>query len=221
VTTSPPDIHLERDGERVTLLIDGSQAMEGWERDIMLRAADILCGERGGDFLEVGLGLGYSALRIARNASTRSHTVVEKHAEVIDLFNAAQHELPPNLTIVHDDIFNYVKQIEYQAFDGVFFDPELPRAVVDDVEFMGVFVPRLVKSMKPGGRFIPMFAMQGERADRATCTASPGHVLERYLPFFERAEIERHAYEAYSTTEYVPSRRGDAFILSFLKAPTT
>ena len=73
-----PAIELIEDtsGE-TTLYIDGGQAMQGWERDLMWRSADLLC-TYGSSFLEVGLGLGLSALRIASHPSTRRHVVVEK-----------------------------------------------------------------------------------------------------------------------------------------------
>lgn len=78
-TTQPADPQIElidRDGE-VTLTIDGDQAMQGWEHELMRRSADLLCGF-GSEFLEVGLGLGISAVRIATNPCTRRHVVIEK-----------------------------------------------------------------------------------------------------------------------------------------------
>ena len=51
----------------------------------MFASADLLC-QHGSEFLEVGLGLGLSALRIAFNPRTRRHRVIEKYREVIDLF---------------------------------------------------------------------------------------------------------------------------------------
>ena len=60
-----PEIKLiEGDGDEVTLLIEDGQAMQGWEKALMWESAEILC-TYGSEFLEVGLGLGISALRIA------------------------------------------------------------------------------------------------------------------------------------------------------------
>src|SRR5262249_42701979 len=74
-----PDIRLVETTEgEVTLSIDGHQAMQAWERDLMWAAADQLC-TFGSEFLEVGLGLGISALRIASNPTTRRHVVVERY----------------------------------------------------------------------------------------------------------------------------------------------
>ena len=80
-----PDVRLieNADGE-VTLEIDGRQAMQEWERELMWASADLLCGF-GSRFLEVGLGLGLSALRIANDPRTAHHTVIEKYPRVIEI----------------------------------------------------------------------------------------------------------------------------------------
>ena len=63
-----PEIKLiEGDGDEVTLLIEDGQAMQGWEKALMWESAEILC-KYGSEFLEVGLGLGISALRIAEQS---------------------------------------------------------------------------------------------------------------------------------------------------------
>ena len=51
-----PEIQLvETTSGEVTLAIDGGQAMQAWERELMHETADILC-TYGSVFLEVGLG---------------------------------------------------------------------------------------------------------------------------------------------------------------------
>src|SRR5947209_15065982 len=96
-----PEIQLvERDNSEVTLYVAGEQAMQAWERDLMWKSADILC-QYGSEFLEVGLGLGLSALRIANHPNTHKHIVVEKYQKVIDLFKSLHPSLPTNLKIVH------------------------------------------------------------------------------------------------------------------------
>ena len=87
-----PRIELVGTNGEVSLLIDGEQAMQAWERELMNESADILC-TNGSEFLEVGLGLGISALRIAHNPRTRRHVVIEKYPAVIDLFHA-RHPAP-------------------------------------------------------------------------------------------------------------------------------
>ncbi|MEU4563491.1 class I SAM-dependent methyltransferase [Actinoplanes sp. NPDC023936] len=216
--TLTSDISLVRgaDGE-VTLLIDGVQAMQGWEAELMWRSADLLCAG-GGDFLEVGLGLGFSALRIAGHPETHRHTVIEKHAEVIDLFRAEHPAAPDNLDIVHADFFDHLDRLPEAAYDGVFFDPELPRELFEDRARLDEFMPRLVRALRPGGRFVPMFSLDGAVPDAATCTTTPAAMLDRYLRFFDRVEVLRHPYRAYAGTEYTPADTGDAFILCFARA---
>ena len=87
-TNVDPEIELVEQGSEVTLLFDDRQAMQAWERDLMFASADLLC-EYGSNFLEVGLGLGLSALRIAENPRVRRHVVVEKYKRVIDLFTGS------------------------------------------------------------------------------------------------------------------------------------
>ena len=97
-----PQIRLiEGNGNEVTLFIDDGQAMQGWETALMWESADILC-KYGSQFLEVGLGLGISALRIAGNPATRHHTVIEKFSQVIELFRERNSSPPPALEIVHE-----------------------------------------------------------------------------------------------------------------------
>ena len=209
----------DRDGQ-VTLLIDGVQAMQGWERELMWHSADLLC-RHGGDFLEVGLGLGLSALRIAGNPRTRRHTVVEKHAKVIELFRAEHPVAPGSLRIVHGDFFDLVDDLRPASLDGVFFDPELPRAVFEDPAVVDGFLPKIVRALRPGGTFVPMFSVAGEVPDAATCTAPPAVMLDRYLRFFDQVVIQRHRYQAYEDTRYTPARQGDAFVLCFSTAQAT
>src|SRR5262249_36040215 len=118
----PPIELVETNAGEVTLLIDGGQAMQGWERELMREMADMLC-SYGSEFVEVGLGLGFSALRIAGNPSTRRHMVVEKYDKVIKLFQDRHPVLPNSLDIVHADFRDYVSQLETESVDGIFFDP--------------------------------------------------------------------------------------------------
>ncbi|MDQ3761606.1 MAG: hypothetical protein M3460_07870, partial [Actinomycetota bacterium] len=95
---SDPSIDLvESDSGEVTLLIDGEQAMQAWERPLMWEMADMLC-QYGSEFLEAGLGLGLSALRIAENPGTRRHVVVEKHESRVGSWRGGHRlrfQLPP------------------------------------------------------------------------------------------------------------------------------
>lgn len=209
------DIALVRGGSgELTLLIDDVQAMQAWERDLMCRAADLLCAQ-GSEFLEAGLGLGISALHISGLPHVRRHLVVEKHQKVIDLFLAEHPNPSDELEIVAADFFEFIGSLPDNSFDGVFFDPELPREIFEDRALLDDFMPTLLRVLRPGGRFVPMFAVAGDVPDAATCTTAPGAMVERYLRFFRRLELERLPYTAYADTRYTPTRTGDAFVLCF------
>ncbi|MEU7164427.1 class I SAM-dependent methyltransferase [Streptomyces morookaense] len=198
-----PEIHLvEQDGE-VTLSIGGEQAMQAWERDLMWASADLLC-EYGHDFYEVGLGLGLSALRIAGNPATRSHTVLELFGEVEDLFREQHPELPDNLAIERGDFFARVFELPSESIDGMFFDPALEMDVWTDKELWAKTMPEVVRILRPGGVFIPFFSTKPE-------------LRWQYLPHFRRIRVERHPYTAYDTTTYTHGTTGDAYIQCFLK----
>ncbi|MGK5640701.1 class I SAM-dependent methyltransferase [Streptomyces sp. URMC 126] len=200
---SSPAIELvEHDGE-VTLSIDGEQAMQAWERDLMWASADMLC-EYGHDFYEVGLGLGLSALRIAGNPATRGHTVLELFDEVEDLFRARHPELPENLTIERGDFFHRVFELPSESVDGMFFDPALDMEVWTDKELWAATMPQVVRVLRPGGVFIPFFSTKPE-------------LRWQYTPHFRRIRVERHPYTAYDTTTYTYGTSGDAYIQCFVK----
>ncbi|MEU5537612.1 L-leucyldemethyl-blasticidin S guanidino methyltransferase BlsL [Streptomyces sp. NPDC020362] len=201
--TARPEIELiEKDGE-VTLSIGGEQAMQAWERDLMWASADLLC-RHGQDFYEVGLGLGLSALRIARDPATRSHTVLELFGEVEELFRAANPELPPTLSIERGDFFERIKELPSESFDGMFFDPALDMEVWTDKELWARTVPEVVRVLRPGGVFIPFFSTKPE-------------LRWQYVEHFRRIHVERHPYQAYDTTEYTYGTSGNAYIQCFYK----
>jgi spermidine synthase len=197
-----PDIRLvDNDGEQ-TLLIDGHQAMQAWERDLMMASADVLCGH-GSQFLEVGLGLGLSALHIARHSATQRHVVVEKHARVIELFQQLNPDLPPTLEIVHADFFEYVEGLTPAALDGIFFDPWLPRHEALDEALWARVMPLVIRALRPGGVFVPFFSTRPE-------------LKWPFYLFFENVFVTRRPFTAYGTTEYAGSS-GHAYIQCFVR----
>jgi hypothetical protein len=137
-----------------TLLIDGAQAMQGWEADLMRRSGDILC-RHGSEFMEVGLGLGLSALHIGSRPTTRRHTVIELHQPVIDHFLARNPTLPAALKITHGDFFAMLPTLPRASVDGIFFDPYLPAETRNDPAFWNAVVPPMMALLRPGGVFVP------------------------------------------------------------------
>jgi predicted methyltransferase len=179
-----------------TLLIDGGQAMQGWEADLMRRSGDILC-RHGTEFMEVGLGLGLSALHIGSRPTTRRHTVIELHQPVIDHFLAKNPTLPPALKITHGDFFAMLPTLPRASVDGIFFDPYLPAETRNDPAFWNAVVPPMMALLRPGGVFVPCF------------TTQPYFL---FLHFFDHAIIERRHYITYPQTGYTGATSGHAFI---------
>jgi predicted methyltransferase len=202
----PPDPRIELvedpSGE-TTLLIDGGQAMQGWERELMHASADLLC-RCGNEFLEVGLGLGISALRIASSPRTVRHVVVERYARVIELFEARHPVLPPSLEIVEADFVDHVRELEPDSLDGIFFDPYLPPAMNKDPALWREVVPAMARALRPGGALIPF------------ATTRP--VLRwQFRPFFDRVVVERHRFSTYRSTDYMATSSGIAYIQCFVR----
>jgi len=194
--TARASIELRRSDDEITLLIDDGQAMQGWEEALMHESADILC-RHGSDFLEVGLGLGFSGLRIAQNPATRQHTVLEKHVEVIELFRAEHPVLPDTLRILHAGFFDFVPELAPAAFDGIFFDPYLPMSVRTDRAVWDEIMPFVARSLRPGGVFLPCF------------TTRP---VLYWIDYFARVVVHRRRYETYASTTYTEHATGDAYI---------
>lgn len=192
---------VESAGE-TTLLIDGGQAMQGWEADLMRRSGDILC-RYGSEFIEVGLGLGLSALHIAGQPTTRRHTVIELHQPVIDHFLARTPAPPASLEIIQGDFFAMLPALPPGNIDGIFFDPYLPAKTRNDPAFWNAVVPLMVALLRPGGVFVPCF------------TTQPYFL---FMHFFDRAIIERRRYTAYPQTAYTVATSGHAFIQCYFTA---
>jgi len=200
-----PEIQLVEEAGEVTLYIAGVQAMQAWEKELMYKSADLLC-EYGDTFLEIGLGLGLSALRIAGNSDTKRHTVVEKYQQVIDLF-LENHSDPllEALNIVQADIFDYVQTMEPNSLDGIFFDPEFAPGMLDDRELMGEFIPQLLRGLRPGGVFIPFFSVKPV-------------LIDRYIRFFNKIVVIKVPFQTYENTNYTNDiKHGDAYIQCFIK----
>jgi predicted methyltransferase len=199
-----PEIKLVESNEEVTLYIDDGQAMQGWESALMWESADILCGY-GSEFLEVGLGLGISALRIAANPATRHHTVIEKFPRVIELFRERNPSPPLALEIIHADFFEYIQRMEPESLDGIFFDPYLvPVSLWDDEALWMEVMPAVTRTLRRGGVFIPCFSTRP--------------VLRwQFVHHFDRIVVERRSYASYETTDYVKKDTGDAYIQCFVR----
>lgn len=198
-----PRVRIHDVCDETTLYIAGSQAMQGWERGLMEESARVLC-SFGSNFLEVGLGLGFSALSISSNAGTRKHVVIEKHQDVIDLFHASHPRVPKTLQIVHADFFDVVFELPPGELDGILFDPALPMEMWRDDDLWQEVMPLVVRALRSGGAFVPFFS---------TLPA----LREQYWPHFDTVIVRRRNFTAYRGTTYTHGRTGYAFIQCFVK----
>lgn len=199
-----PEIALvQTSSGEVTLSIEGEQAMQAWEKDLMWLSADMLC-SFGTEFLEVGLGLGISALRIAGNPNTRKHTVIERYQGVIEIFRQRNPELPSSLHIVQDDVFEHFATVPPESLDGIFFDPFMPAELENQKSIWDEFMPLAIAALRPGGAFIPFF------------TTDP--ILKwPFFHYFEQIMIRKHSYSTYEETNYTSAKSGTAYIQCFIK----
>ena len=199
-----PEVTLiEEENGEVTLQIDGRQAMQAWERDLMWQSAELLC-RYGSRFLEVGLGLGLSALRIAEDPRTVRHTVIEKYPKVVDLFRSRHPVLPDTLEVVLADFFDYVETLDPSTLDGVFFDPAIPGDIANDEALWDRVMPLVVRALRTGGAFIPFFSTRPA-------------LRWPFYKYFSRCIVERQPFRTYSTTNYTFGTEGDAYIQCFVK----
>ena len=202
--SNPEIAMLELPSGEVTLSIEGEQAMQGWEKSLMWASADMLC-SFGTDFLEVGLGLGLSALRIAGNSKTRRHTVVELYRTVIELFHERHPRLPSSLQIVQDDAFKYLPTVPAASLDGIFFDPFMPAALENQKSIWDEFMPFALNALRPGGAFIPFF------------TTKP--ILKwPFFHYFDEVTVRKYSYAAYPETSYTNAQSGNAYVQCFIKS---
>jgi predicted methyltransferase len=202
-----PDVQYLSENGEVTLSFDGIQVVQGWETDMLSTMSEMLC-DFGGNILEVGLGLGISARKIANYPSIKRHIVVEKYQKVIDLFhiNHGSAILPDTTKIVHADIFDFISQIEPNSLDGIFYDPYFP--VVDmyeDPVVLEKLLPGLFAALRSGGALMPFPSLRPL-------------LKEKYFAFASKFIVLRYPFETYQNTTYMQNiHKGNAFIKAVIK----
>lgn len=100
------------------LLQDGSRWMSDWpiEHHQLLRSVQDMCGS----VLVGGLGLGLVATLLAKMDAVDEVIVVELEQDVINL--VAKHIAHKKITVVKDDLFEYLKKADEGRFDWGFYD---------------------------------------------------------------------------------------------------
>ena len=204
-----PEISLEVINGETTLTIAGRQAMQQWEYELMRRSAEIMCegtiaDTQSKNYLEAGLGLGISARHIGSHASTAQHTVIEKYAKVIQLYTQNFPVLPHRVKLIQDDFFRFIETAPSNYYDGIFFDPALPRPLWDQEDFWQQVTAHMKRILKPAGRLMPFFSTTPE-------------IRKQYRSHFSKVYVERHPFKAYGSTNYTHGLEGDAYIQCFIK----
>jgi len=78
-----------------------------------------------GNVLTFGLGLGYFAFLASMKKSVKKVTIVEKNADIIELFSSEilpQFPEKEKITIINDDAFSFLENLKNNSFDYVFCD---------------------------------------------------------------------------------------------------
>jgi len=81
--------------------------------------------EASGRVLTLGLGLGYYAYMVHLKDDVESVTIIEREAEVTDIFEKSilpQFDMPQKVHIIRADAFDYMEKLEDGSFDCCFAD---------------------------------------------------------------------------------------------------
>ena len=121
---------------------EGEAVMMEWERELMVRHAEIICAG-GGDVLNVGFGMGIIDGEIQK-LKPRSHTIIEAHPDVYAHACEQGWDRRPGVTLVFGRWQDVIAQLG--PFDGVFFD-----TYGEYYEDMRDFHEALPTLLRPGG----------------------------------------------------------------------
>jgi predicted O-methyltransferase YrrM len=139
-----------------SLIIQGQQVMQEWERPLMHAMAGIVT-ETHGDVLEIGFGMGISATAI-QDRQVRSHTIVECNEEVIKGLDVWRKRYPRrDIRLVEGKWQDVVPALGF--FDAILFDTypideeEYREAVLNSITFAEPFVEAAAGILRDGGVF--------------------------------------------------------------------
>jgi tRNA A58 N-methylase Trm61 len=139
-THTSSDVILSEDG--MTLYSQNELIMMEFERPMMLAAAKTI-GEKGGDVMNVGFGMGIVDSAISKYNPT-SHTIIEIHPDIQRRILKDDWDLKPNVNLFFGDWRSFVDEIP--LMDAIYFD------TLDDQEFID-FISIAWKFLKPNGIF--------------------------------------------------------------------
>jgi len=103
-----------------TLKIEGHPVMEDWEDAYMKELSKVVC-SNGGDILELGFGMGISAMYI-QNHKVSSHTIIEANEDVYKKLIYFSFGTSEKIRPIFGFWQDVVKFIPDESFDGILFD---------------------------------------------------------------------------------------------------
>ena len=133
-------VSMSEDGK--TLYSDNELIMMEFERPMMEAAAKTI-GEKGGDVMNVGFGMGIVDSEIQKY-NPKSHTIIEIHPDIQKRILKDNWDLKPNVNLFFGDWRSFVDDIP--PMDAIYFD------TLDDQEFID-FISIAWKFLKPNGIF--------------------------------------------------------------------
>ena len=127
-----------------------NEVMMDWEVPLMKRHAEVVCRKSDSDVLEIGFGMGISAMFI-QDLKPKSHTIVECHPQVLKMMEEWIKD-KDNVKVIEGEWYDVKDQ--FGMYDGVFYDTHNDRAFLRTFE--------LKNYIKPGGVFTYWNGEKGE-----------------------------------------------------------
>lgn len=125
-----------------TLYSERELIMMEFERPMMIAAAKTI-GEKGGDVMNIGFGMGIIDSEISKY-NPKSHTIIEIHPDIQKRILKDDWDLKQNVNLLFGDWRSFVDEIP--PMDAIYFD------TLDDQEFID-FISIAWKFLKPEGIF--------------------------------------------------------------------
>ena len=113
------------------------EVMMDWEKPLMSASAAYIC-ENGGDILEIGFGMGISAVYM-HSHSISTHTIIENHPDVIPKAKEWANG-KSNVTVITGSWYDVKDSLS--TYDGLFYDTFGD----ENVDHFKTILPTLMKS---------------------------------------------------------------------------
>ena len=126
-------IKITNDYIKLSMDNDASAVMHIGERSLMGKLAEIVT-QNGGDILEIGFGMHFSADAIQSNPNVTSHTIIEVHPEI---YNSALEWVKdkPNTNIIFGNWIDILPLVN-KKFDGILHDTHLDPNILKFLDYI-------------------------------------------------------------------------------------